>query len=89
MSTLVSFALANLGLTKIIDYAVPVVMFLYPLAIVIILLSLCSPLFNDSRIVFAWTIGFTFIGAIYDFCNTLQKIQTSINLKPVLKIFSE
>lgn len=89
LSTLVSFALANLGLTKIIDYAVPVVMFLYPLAIVIILLSLCSRLFNDSRIVFAWTIGFTFIGAIYDFCNTLQKIQTSINLKPVLKIFSE
>lgn len=45
----VSFLFANLGLNKIIQFAVPVLMFLYPLAIVLIVLALVSPLFKGKQ----------------------------------------
>ena len=40
-----SFLIANLGLDAIIAYSMPVLMFLYPLAIVLILLTLCGKFF--------------------------------------------
>ena len=50
---------ANVGLTKIIMYSTPVLMFIYPLAITLILLTLVSPLFNHSTIVYKFTTFFT------------------------------
>lgn len=44
-----SFLLANLGLDAILDYSLPVLMFLYPLAIVLILLTLGGGLFGNDR----------------------------------------
>ena len=67
----ISFTLANLGLSSIIKISIPVLMFLYPLAIVLILLALFGKLFNNSKIIYKWTIGFTIIGAVYDFCCAL------------------
>lgn len=64
---LFSFAIANLGLDAIIAWSAPVLMFLYPLAIVLILLTLCGPLFGHSRRVMAWTVGFTVPAAVLDF----------------------
>ena len=57
---------ANVGLTKIIMYSTPVLMFIYPLAITIILLTLVSPLFNHSTIVYRFTIFFTMIASFID-----------------------
>ncbi len=57
---LVSFTIANFGLTNIIQYAVPVLMFLYPLAIVLILLALGSSLFKNKQAVYLTAIFFTF-----------------------------
>lgn len=68
--TLVSFGLANFGLSAIIEYAVPVLMFLYPLSIVLILLALCGRLFGNSKVVYAWTLGFTGVAAVFDFLNS-------------------
>ncbi|WP_414048980.1 branched-chain amino acid transport system II carrier protein [Macrococcus animalis] len=64
--SIVSFILANVGLTKIIEYSIPVLMFLYPLAITLILLTLISGLFNDSKIVYQWTTFVTMIAALID-----------------------
>lgn len=64
--TVFSFIIANFGLTNIITYSIPVLMFLYPLTIVIIILTFVSPLFNHSKIVYAGTIAVTFILAIFD-----------------------
>lgn len=50
--------LANVGLTNVIAFAVPVLMFLYPLAITLILLALASPVFNDNHSVYLGTILF-------------------------------
>lgn len=68
-----SFLFANLGLSAIISYAIPVLMFLYPLAIVLILLALCDRLFGKDSRVYLWVIGFTLIGAIYDLLRTLPE----------------
>jgi branched-chain amino acid:cation transporter, LIVCS family len=62
----VSFAIANVGLSNIIKFAVPVLMFLYPLAIVLILLGLCAPLFKNAQSVFLLAIVFTFLVSIID-----------------------
>lgn len=68
---LVSFLIANLGLNAIIACSMPVLMFLYPLAIVLILLTLFGKTFHDDRRVLRWTIGMTVIAAIYDLLRSL------------------
>ena len=67
----VSFTIANVGLTNIITYAVPVLMFLYPLAIVLIILALVGPLFNYKQSVFAVAILLTFFISLIDGYNVL------------------
>ena len=59
--TLVSLIFANFGLSAIIDYAVPVLMFLYPLAIVLILLAL----FGNNVRASAVSILYGFIPFLY------------------------
>ncbi|WP_031535173.1 MULTISPECIES: branched-chain amino acid transport system II carrier protein [unclassified Bacillus (in: firmicutes)] len=62
----VSFLFANLGLNKIIQFAVPVLMFLYPLAIVLILLALFSPVFKGKQSVYLTSIILTLFVSILD-----------------------
>ncbi|WP_100012571.1 branched-chain amino acid transport system II carrier protein [Lentibacillus sediminis] len=61
-----TFVIANFGLANIITYSVPVLMFLYPLAIVLMLLTFLSPLFNHAQLVYASTIAVTFLISIFD-----------------------
>src|SRR5699024_12471204 len=67
-----TFVIANFGLTNIIKYAEPVLMFLYPLAIVLILLTLLSPLFHHARSVYVSTTILTFLISIVDWVKTLR-----------------
>ena len=69
----VSFAFANLGLDAIIKYSVPVLMLLHPIAIMLIVLTLCGKLFKNDPVVFRWTITFTAIASIYDMFAALPK----------------
>ena len=68
---LVSLLFANFGLSSIISYSIPVLMFLYPLAITLILLSLCGRFFAYDRAVFVSTTALTLVGALYDFAASL------------------
>ncbi len=79
--TFVSFAIANFGLETIIQLSLPVLMFLYPLAIVLIILSLLNPVIKKQKTVYQWTIGLTVFAALFDFINALPK---SIKEKGVL-----
>lgn len=69
--TAVSFGLANFGLVKIIAYSIPVLMLLYPLTIVIILLSIFGGAFKYSSTVYKWTIAFTMVPAVFDGLKSL------------------
>lgn len=50
--TALSCLIANVGLTRIISLSIPALMFLYPLAITLILLALLSPLFKNRQTVY-------------------------------------
>lgn len=50
--TVFCFIVSNIGLTNIITYSIPVLLFLYPLAITLMLLTFLSPLFGHARIVY-------------------------------------
>jgi len=61
-----TFIIANFGLENIIKFSIPMLMFLYPLAIVIIMLAFTSKLFNDERSVYIIAIGVTFCISLFD-----------------------
>jgi LIVCS family branched-chain amino acid:cation transporter len=69
--TVFSFAVSNIGLSNIISYSIPVLMFLYPLAITLILLALTGDLFDHDKIVYQSVIGFTLLAAVFDLLKTL------------------
>lgn len=66
---LLSFTIANLGLNQIIAWSTPVLMFLYPLAITLIILGMTSPFFNNDPLVYRFTTDFTLIPAFFDMLN--------------------
>ena len=68
-----SFSIANVGLNNIIAFAVPVLMLLYPLAIVLILLALLSPLFKHSRSVYLSAMTLTLCVSLIDGYSSLAK----------------
>ena len=49
-------------------------MFLYPLAITLIIMGICSPLFKNDPIVYRITTAFTLIPAFCDMVNNLPAI---------------
>lgn len=86
--TVVSFFVGNVGLTQIIALAVPILMFLYPLAITIILLAFLSPLFHDRQAVYASTTAFTLVAAIGDMFNSLPAaVQGTAAVQDVLAVY--
>lgn len=68
-----SFLIANTGLETIIRYSLPVLMFLYPLSITLIALTLTGRLFDNDSIVYKWTLGCTAAAAAVDFINALPE----------------
>ena len=68
---LFSFGIANFGLNRIIELSLPVLMFLYPLTITLILLCLFGRRFGYDRRVFVSVTVFTALAAALDFLNAL------------------
>jgi len=66
-----SFVVSNFGLTKILEYSLPVLMFLYPPAITLIALALCGRLFDHDRAVYASVTALTCAAAAFDLIKTL------------------
>ena len=66
-----SFGVSNFGLSRLIEYSLPVLMFLYPLSITLILLALCGRLFGHDRAVYVSVTVFTGIAAMFDLFKTL------------------
>lgn len=81
-----SFLFANLGLNAILEYSLPVLMFLYPLAITLILLGLFGNLFDHNKYVYRFVTGFTIVGATYDLLRTLpEKVIEFLHIQPVIE----
>lgn len=69
--TLFSFLISNFGLSRIIDYSLPVLMFLYPPTITLILLALTGRAFNHERRVYISVTAFTCEAALLDMLKNL------------------
>lgn len=91
-----SFLIANLGLDAIVSWSEPVLLFLYPLAITLILLALFGRFFGNDGRVYCWVTGFTAAAAAVDFINALpdqvlsglrleKTVETAKNILPFSK----
>ena len=96
---LFSFGIANFGLSRIIELSLPVLMFLYPLTIILILLCLAGNWFGYDRRVFVAVTVPTALAAALDFLNTLpicheitlEELRSSVFmriLQDVLRLFA-
>lgn len=88
--SLLTFTIANFGLANIISYSIPVLMFLYPLAIVLMLLTFLSPLFKHAQMVYVATIGVTFLISIFDGLKALSDslgVETFTWMKPIVTFY--
>lgn len=68
---LFSFGIANFGLSRIIELSLPLLMFLYPLTITLILLCLFGRWFQYDQRVFIPVTVCTIVPALLDFLNAL------------------
>lgn len=86
--SLVSFGIANFGLTTIVSWCVPVLMFLYPLAITLILLSLSGKFIGANPTVYRTTTAFTLIAAVFDMIGTVSGMIPGSRVLAGLKVFA-
>ena len=68
---IISFLIANLGLNQIISISVPVLMFSYPIAIILILTALAKNLFNNNTLVYKTTVYTATIFACLELIKSL------------------
>lgn len=64
--TFFSLFISNFGLEKLISYTLPVLMFIYPIAIVLMFLVMFDKLFNRAPIVYILALIATALVSIYD-----------------------
>ena len=86
--SLVSFGIANFGLTTIVSWCVPVLMFLYPLAITLILLSLSGKFIGSNPTVYRTTTAFTLIAAVFDMIGAVSGMIPGSRVLAGLKAFA-
>ncbi|MDN6006468.1 MAG: branched-chain amino acid transport system II carrier protein [Lacticaseibacillus paracasei] len=66
LTSFLSFLTANFGLEQIIAWSVPMLMFLYPFSMVLILLSVFGKAFHHDPLVYRFVVGFTAVPAFLD-----------------------
>ena len=71
--TFFSFAISNLGLSRIIQYTVPALYFIYPMSIVLILLCLIGEHFQFEKKIFQTALYVTAPFALLDAYKALPK----------------
>lgn len=87
---IVSFLISNLGLDLIIEFSTPVLAFLYPVCMVLIILAFLENRFEQSSIVYKFCIGFTCFASVVDFLLKLPvSITSSLNMTDFISNMSE
>lgn len=85
-----SMAIANVGLTQLINFSVPVLIFLYPLAIVLILLTLINNVFKGASIVYICALIPTGIISVIDGLNAAglgsEGLNNALSILPLFSV---
>lgn len=87
--TLISLLAANLGLNNLIQYSIPVLMFLYPLAISLMILGLANPIIGKQKDIYGWTTVFVFVTALFDLAKALPAFMQDYTLIQLMVNFAE
>lgn len=83
--TAIPFFLTNFGLSRILEYSLPALMFLYPLTITLILLALFGRFFDHDKVVYVSVTAFTCIAAVLDALKALPaELQNALRLEGIL-----
>lgn len=86
--TACSFIIANFGLNDIITLSLPILMFLYPLAITLVILSLLKPIIGEKNEIYKITTIFTIIAAFFDLCKALPTPLSNISVVKAIVNFA-
>ncbi|MDA3130279.1 branched-chain amino acid transport system II carrier protein [Aliibacillus thermotolerans] len=81
--TLVSAVIANFGLNAIIEFSVPVLSALYPLAMALLVLTFLHPLYQGRKEVYQFSILLTLIVSVLDGLNA-----AGINIEALNNLFT-
>lgn len=85
--TAISFIITNFGLSHVLEYSLPALMFLYPLTITLILLALFGKFFDHDKAVYISVTAFTCTAALFDFLKTLPAaLQDALHLEGILAL---
>ncbi|WP_100064956.1 branched-chain amino acid transport system II carrier protein [Miniphocaeibacter massiliensis] len=88
--TLVSFLVSNVGLNSIIKLSLPVLNFLYPLAIILMVLIFLSPIFKNDKRVFKITLLFTGVASFFDALKIAPSIiKENFIIEELLKVIQK
>lgn len=88
LNCLLSFLVANLGLDQIITWSTPILTFLYPLAIMLVILGILSPFFSRDRIMYQITMTLILIPAVLDLIVNLPAPLSQMNFVKFIVSFS-
>lgn len=77
ITTLVSAVLANMGLAKILEVSVPLLVSVYPVIIVLTLLAIFHNLFNGSKTVYIWSVSTAVLMSLASLVESLGIVNLS------------
>ncbi|MGO3652648.1 branched-chain amino acid transport system II carrier protein [Vagococcus sp.] len=87
---LISALIANVGLTTIITLSKPVLMFIYPLAMLLIMMSLFHSFFEKFTFVYQYAIYFTMVASFLEALNALpESMKNQFFMKKILEKLTE
>ncbi len=78
-STLFGFATSNVGLTDLIHISIPFLTAIYPVVIVLVMLSLFSDFWQGRKSVYRWGLAFTFAFSVFDGLNAAGLQTDAVN----------
>ena len=85
--TAISFIITNFGLSRVLEYSLPALMFLYPLTITLILLALFGKFFDHDKAVYISVTAFTCTASLIDLLKTLPAaLQNALCLDGILAL---
>lgn len=64
--SIIGFLISSLGLDMILNIAAPILLFIYPIAIVLMALALLQPFIGTGKVMYRFAVAITFIYATYD-----------------------
>ncbi|MDF3333630.1 branched-chain amino acid transport system II carrier protein [Lacticaseibacillus rhamnosus] len=87
LTSFLSFLTANFGLEQIIAWSVPMLMFLYPFSMVLILLSVFGKAFHHDPLVYRIVVAFTVVPAVLDMFAAFPAVVSQSSLGLALHSF--